>query len=164
VLPREIVATTNDGTFEFGGVLSPESTGLEGVDGGNLGLWVLAEDLSDVTFVNGMARAGHMNPVFAHRVRVTLAPSQIEVERSLCRERTWNRVWAGCSNGVWLLWPLAFVEDNVAEIANTYTAPGPSFPNENTWKCGSASDYLLGQQSRCRNLQIRGSRPRILIG
>jgi hypothetical protein len=94
VLPREIVATATDVTFEFSGMLPPESTGSEGVDSSNLGLWILAEDLSDVTFLNGMARAGHLNPVFAHRLWVTLAFSQIEAECPLCRERTWNRVLA----------------------------------------------------------------------
>ena len=76
VLPREIVTTTIDGTFEFGGIRSPESTGHEGVWGSNRGLWMLAEDFPYVTFINGMAGAGHLNPVFAHRVRI---PRGIEV-------------------------------------------------------------------------------------
>lgn len=79
VLPGEIVVTTIDRTLKLGGMLSSKSTGPEGVDGSNLGLRVLAEDLSDLTFVNGPARAGHLDPVFAYRVRVTLAPSQAEV-------------------------------------------------------------------------------------
>ena len=95
MLPREIVATTIDGTFEFGGMLSPKSAGLESVWGGNLGLWMLAEDFPYVTFVNRMARAGHLNPMLAHRGRTALAPSQVEIECSLCREGTWNRVRAG---------------------------------------------------------------------
>jgi hypothetical protein len=49
---------------------------------------VLAEDLSDVTFLDGSA--GYLDPVLAHRIRVTLERSQIEVECSLRWEITWN--------------------------------------------------------------------------
>jgi len=135
VLPREVVATTVDGTFELSGVLSPESTGPEGVVGGNLGLWVLAEDLPDVAFLDRAAGAGQMNPVFTHRIRATLAPSKIEVERSLCRESTWNRVRGWMLKGGVAVMAISIC--GTRPVANSYTALGPSFPKESTWKCGS---------------------------